>query len=209
MSIRKKILKLEDLIDESKDKYFEKIINKSLKAVREYSNNFNIKLWDKAYKKIEDLFYESLTETYLITSKYIEKLYEEVEEFNIKNIFDLTYKEDGKTIQDRLSLIWEETRQDILKEKTYKEIRDNLVYKFERILNTETKNVENAVKKNKRPINATLLVIESGCDMCEGGEYPPDEDVNLPPYHPSCRCIFYYEVANPDDVHDLDLEEEE
>jgi len=209
MSIRKEILKLEDLIDESKDKYFEKIINKSLKAVREYSNNFNIKLWDKAYKKIEDLFYESLTETYLITSKYIEKLYEEVEEFNIKNIFDLTYKEDGKTIQDRLSLIWEETRQDILKEKTYKEIRDNLVYKFERILNTETKNVENAVKKNKRPINATLLVIESGCDMCEGGEYPPDEDVNLPPYHPSCRCIFYYEVANPDDVHDLDLEEEE
>lgn len=209
MSIRKEILKLEDLVDESKDKYFEKIINKSLKAVREYSNNFNIKLWDKAYKKIEDLFYESLTKTYLITSKYIEQLYEEVEEFNIKNIFDLTYKEDGKTIQDRLSLIWEETRQDILKEKTHKEIRDNLVYKFERILNTETKNVENAVKKNKRPINATLLVIESGCDMCEGGEYPPDEDVNLPPYHPSCRCIFYYEVANLDDVHDLDLEEEE
>lgn len=209
MSIRKEILKLEDLVDKSKDKYFEKIINKSLKAVREYSNNFNIKLWDKAYKKIEDLFYESLTETYLITSKYIEKLYEEVEEFNIKNIFDLTYKEDGKTIQDRLSLIWKETRQDILEEKTYKEIRDNLVYKFERILNTETKNVENAVKKNKKPINATLLVIESGCDMCEGGEYPPDEDVDLPPYHPSCRCIFYYEVADPDDVHDLDLEEEE
>ena len=55
-----------------------------------------------------------------------------------------------------------------------------------------------------------MLVIESGCDNCPGGEYPADEAVELPPYHPNCGCCYYYIVTDDeDDINDLDLETEE
>ena len=77
---------------------------------------------------------------------------------------------------------------------------------YDRILFTESRVVESKVKKMKKPIDATLLVIESGCDLCQGGEYPPDADVELPPFHPYCNCTYYYETAEVDDITDLDLE---
>ena len=77
---------------------------------------------------------------------------------------------------------------------------------YDRILFTESRVVESKVKKMKKPIDATLLVIESGCDLCQGGEYPPDADVELPPFHPYCNCTYYYETAEVDDIADLDLE---
>ena len=53
-------------------------------------------------------------------------------------------------------------------------------------------------------------IIESGCDNCEGGEYPADEDVTLPPYHPYCNCQWYWDYTDSeDDINDLDLEIEE
>ena len=70
--------------------------------------------------------------------------------------------------------------------------------------------VESKLKKIKKPNNASLLVIESGCELCEGGEFPPDEDVVLPPFHPYCNCTYYYEITDSeDDINDLDLEIEE
>ena len=63
---------------------------------------------------------------------------------------------------------------------------------------------------------ATIKVIEgTGADddgICVEyiGEYPADEDVPEPPYHTNCECFLYYvEVDDEDDIHDLDLELEE
>ena len=81
---------------------------------------------------------------------------------------------------------------------------------YDRILFTESRVVESKLKKFKKPKNASMLIIESGCDLCEGGEYPPDEDIQLPPFHPYCNCIHYYDITDDeDDIHDLDLEIEE
>jgi hypothetical protein len=69
---------------------------------------------------------------------------------------------------------------------------------------------------NKIAPKATIKVIEgTGVDddgICAEyiGEYPADENVPEPPYHTNCECFLYYvEVDDEDDIHDLDLELEE
>jgi muramoyltetrapeptide carboxypeptidase len=69
--------------------------------------------------------------------------------------------------------------------------------------------IENFVKAKQKPLEGYMLIIESGCDTCTGGEYPADEDVTLPPFHPNCNCTFYYELTdNKDDINDLELDVE-
>ena len=81
---------------------------------------------------------------------------------------------------------------------------------YDRILFTESRVVESKIKEFKKPTNASMHIVESGCDLCTGGEYPPDEDIQLPPFHPNCNCTHYYETTdNEDDINDLDLELEE
>lgn len=71
--------------------------------------------------------------------------------------------------------------------------------------------MESAVKKLKKPNRPSMLIIEAGCgDLCQGGEYAADENVDLPPFHPNCQCIWYFdETDDSDDIEDLELEVEE
>ena len=204
--LKKQFFLLEKTINKAKDKSLREIVKLLKEVLKEYPYFFDKEHWDK----LVDLFYESLKETFVITSDFIESIYDKVKEFNVKDVFELTYKADGKDIEDRLRKYWIEGYENLLNNKwDEQEALEFLIKHYDNILTTETRNVENAVKKNKQPIRAELLIIEAGCDLCEGGEYPVDEAVDLPPYHPNCCCVAWYEeTTNPDDIEDLDLEED-
>ena len=204
VTISTEIKKLRKDIDKLIDKYLQKITSIILKAIKNYPSDWNIH-----YKKIENLFYDFLTEIYNIVNKYLKYIYNDLPEFDVKDIFDLAYDIDGKKITDRLKEYWDEVASRIEDEETTVDVSHYLINMYDRILFTESRVVESKLIEAKKPNNASLLVIEAGCEKCSGGEYPPGENVDLPPFHPNCNCIHYYEIANEDDVHDLDLEEDE
>ena len=215
MAIKQDIMVMRKEIDKSREYYFEKIVNVILTNVK----NYNSDSWDKSLNKIIDLFYDSLTETYSITIKNLKKCYKKLPDFSIDNIFDLTYSKDGKTIEERLTGYWVEGKKRLNQNHfnakdeelghvdSIDEVAEYLIDKYDRISITETRIIEAKLKEKKKPLNAEMLIIESGCDICQGGEYAADENVDLPPYHPNCQCTYYWVVTDDeDDIHDLDLE---
>lgn len=201
------IVKMKELrkeVDSEIDECLQKITKVILQATKNYPTD-----WDKHYRKIEDLFYEFLVEVYDMVNAYLKATYKNIPEFNIKDIFELTYDIDGKHIIERLEEYWDEGAEKLnSNDKNLVNVQNYLINMYDRILFTESRVVESKLKKIKRPLDATLLVIESGCDKCEGGSYPPDENIDLPPFHPYCNCTYYYEVAGDDDIADLDIEED-
>lgn len=174
-------------------------------------SNYSEEEWKKALPVVIDMFYKSFEKIYLTTSKEIKSIYGRVQDFNVSNIFDLTFNADGKTIEERIGEYWNEAGKKLeQKQIPIANIKEFLIHNYERIIRTETNKIENLVKMNKKPQEAYVLIIESGCDACEGGEFPADEDVALPPYHPNCNCTFYYELVQDEDtIEDLELEVEE
>lgn len=200
--MKTKIKALRQAIDADIDKYLQKTTKVILSATKSYPND-----WDKTYDKIEELFYEFLTKVYKNVNIHLKSIYRNLPELDVKNIFDLTYDIDGKHITERLKEYWGEAEKNLANNPDdLISVQNYLINMYDRILFTESRVVESKVKKMKKPIDATLLVIESGCDLCQGGEYPPDADVELPPFHPYCNCTYYYETAEIDDIKDLDLE---
>lgn len=200
--MKTKLKALRQTIDADIDEYLQKTTKVILSATKSYPND-----WDKTYDKIEELFYEFLTKVYKNVNIHLKSIYRNLPELDIKNIFDLTYDIDGKHITERLKEYWGEAEKNLTSNPdNLVNVQNYLINMYDRILFTESRVVESKVKKMKKPIDATLLVIESGCDLCQGGEYPPDADVELPPFHPYCNCTYYYETAEVDDMADLDLE---
>lgn len=200
--MKAKMKALRQAIDANIDEYLQKTTKVILSATKSYPND-----WDKTYDKIEELFYEFLTKVYKNVNIHLKSIYRNLPELDIKNIFDLTYDIDGKHITERLKEYWSEAEKNLASNPdNLISVQNYLINMYDRILFTESRVVESKVKKMKKPIDATLLVIESGCDLCQGGEYPPDADVELPPFHPYCNCTYYYETAEADDIADLDLE---
>lgn len=200
--MKTKLKALRQTIDADIDEYLQKTTKVILSATKSYPND-----WDKTYDKIEELFYEFLTKVYKNVNIHLKSIYRNLPELDIKNIFDLTYDIDGKHITERLKEYWGEAEKNLASNPdNLISVQNYLINMYDRILFTESRVVESKVKKMKKPIDATLLVIESGCDLCQGGEYPPDADVELPPFHPYCNCTYYYETAEVDDMVDLDLE---
>lgn len=200
--MKAKMKALRQAIDANIDEYLQKTTKVILSATKSYPNG-----WDKTYDKIEELFYEFLTKVYKNVNIHLKSIYRNLPELDIKNIFDLTYDIDGKHITERLKEYWSEAEKNLASNPdNLISVQNYLINMYDRILFTESRVVESKVKKMKKPIDATLLVIESGCDLCQGGEYPPDADVELPPFHPYCNCTYYYETAEVDDIADLDLE---
>lgn len=213
MKIKQNIYELEDVLNKHVDDTLIEITKKAIQSIEEYTKNKSNDKWLENYSEIKEIFYKSFIKTYSLTDEYIHKTYSEVADFNIDNIDDLTYRKDGKIFDQRLMKHWKDTKNEIDNidfSEEIKIIKIHLISKLEKILRTEVRHISNAVKKHKHPLNkAYILVIESGCENCEGGEYPPDEDIPWPPYHPYCRCVAYWEVASEDDINDLDLELEE
>ena len=155
--------------------------------------------------KIINLIYSFLETVYSTIINSLSEIYSQLADFNIDDILDLTYQEDGKTIEDRVHeyLL---NHIDLI----------STLYKFDLLLDTESKNIKRAIIDNRvRPV-ASILIIECdeedchfGCDQY-AGEYPADEPIELPPYHPNCDCFYYFvETDDPDDIKDLDLEIDE
>ena len=206
MSVKKELKKMRDEIDKLISEYLEKITKIIIKALKTYPVD-----WDKYYIEIENIFYNFLMKVYNVVNRYLKTWYKDLPDFDVKDIFDLAYDIDGKKITERLKEYWTEGSLRLEQSKNGAiNIQNYLINMYDRILFTESRVVESKLKKIKKPNNATLLIIESGCEFCRGGEYPPDEDIQLPPFHPYCNCTYYYEITDDeDDIHDLDLETEE
>ena len=161
-----------------------------------------------------DLFYKALENLYSEINIELGKIYKKVAPFNLKNIIDLTFQEDGKTLNERIIKYLD----DLEEKRLSGDFPDNLknfgVNMYSRLLNNEGKYLFTHLMEMKIKPVASILVIETGTcgDLCSewGGEYPAGEDIPLPPYHTNCQCSAYYiETDDEDDVNDLGLEVEE
>ena len=212
--VRKTILGIRDDVDKICDEYLTKIYVK----IKSYINNYPNTNWDKFRKDILKLYYDCLEEVYVYVSKSLKDLFKNIEPYQIKDIMDLTYQKDGKTLKERIDEYLDKSKDKLDSNEKTDDIILYLLTRYTIILTTETRMVEEAVKKNKKPIvesgNYIIQIIEGCGGECDGecldynGEYPEDEDIPWPPYHPNCTGIAYYDITDdPDDIHDLDLDE--
>lgn len=205
-SKKNEMVRLRLTVDNQMYKHFETIMHYLGELVNSSEANWLISDNENAYyQKVYQEFLSSFTDTYNLLSKELKRIYKEVSDFTVNDLLDLTYKADGKTFKERFDYYWNEAR-DRLKHSNSEEVKWWLGAKYERILRTETHVIESKIKDKEKPILASLIVIDSGCEECQGGEFAIDEDVALPPFHPNCQCNWWYEETdNRDDIADLDL----
>ena len=216
--------KLRDKINLIVDEYFElivKFINKKVvyydtmkKELLELNTSEKeiqialTKYWNESFEELKDLFYNMFEDIYKIINEYLKKMYGgDLPEIKIKDLKDLLYNEDGKTFEQRLYDHWYNAKNALDNNTTTDVVKRNLHYNFHKIAVTESRCIESNLKKMKKPITAEVLIIDPGaCDGgCPGGIYSVDFD-DLPPYHPNCNCIPYYDEADPEEIEELDLE---
>lgn len=160
-----------------------------------------------------NLFYKALENLYSEINIELGKIYTKVAPFNLQNIANLTFQEDGKTLDERIIKYLDDLEEKRLSGDFPDDLKSFSVNMYSRLLNNESKYLFTHLMEMKiRPV-ASILVIESGTcgDLCSewNGEYPAGEDIPLPPYHTNCQCSAYYiETDDEDDVNDLDLEVE-
>ena len=183
-------------ISESKDKYLEDIF-KYIKAY--FSLNKSLWNWETFYQGLEDLIFNSLTETYSITIMAVKSIYgiQFKDKIDQDTLEDLIYSKDGKTLEERMKTHWDNAIN-----------RDNPIpYFYNRtvlVMDTETLYASNHVIHGKLKKYATHVEVIGSpeCDseddgMCEyyvsKGKIPIEELDELPPYHPDCECeVIYY-----------------
>lgn len=187
-------------------KYLNSILTKIFAAI-----NNNKPLDDKLYQNVLDIIYQCLEEVYLNTIKGLESIYKDLKDFEINDISELTYKEDGKTLDERVKFYLNEASS-LNYQLTSKDL---ISFKFYRLMRTEISYLETIVKKNKVSVSADVMVIEGTCN-CNGicdqyiGVYAIDENIDFPPYHPNCTCICYPDQSDDiDDLKDNDIIERE
>ena len=161
-----------------------------------------------------NLFYKALENLYSEINIQLGKIYKTVAPFNLKDITDLTFQEDGKTLDERIIKYLD----DLEKKRLFGDFPDDLknfgANMYSRLLNNEGRYLFHKLMEMKIKPVASILVIETSVDddLCKEweGEYPAGESVPRPPYHTNCQCSAYYiETDDEDDVDDLDLEVEE
>lgn len=188
--------KMRKEINDSKDQYLETLF----KYIRSYfklpKDEWNKELF---IAELEDTIYESLTKTYAITAKAVEKIYNItfIDKIDDDTLRSLTYSADGKTLNDRLNAHYDDAIGR----------NDPTSYFYNRIvliMDTETSYSSNHVIHGKLKRKATCVeVINADDEACE--EHPEcehwlkqgkifiEELKELPPYHPDCECkVIYY-----------------
>ena len=161
-----------------------------------------------------NLFYNALGNLYSEINIQLGKIYKTVAPFNLKDITDLTFQEDGKTLDERITKYLDDLEEKRLSGDFPENLKNFGANMYSRLLNNEGRHLFIHLMEMKIKPVASILVIETGTcdDLCGewNGEYPAGEDVPLPPYHTNCQCSAYYiETDDEDDVNDLDLEVEE
>lgn len=187
-------------------KYLNNILTKIFTTI-----NNNKPLDDKLYQNVLDIIYQCLEEVYLNTIKKLESIYKDLKDFEIDDISELTYKEDGKTLEERVKSYLNEASS-LNYQLTFKEL---ISFKFYRLMRTEISHLETIIKKKKISVSADVMIIEGTCN-CNGicdqyiGVYAIDENIDFPPYHPNCTCICYPDQSDDiDDLKDNDIIERE
>ena len=221
-TIRTRILALRQDANDITNKYSEKLYKKiKFYVIHLEEHDFSEEFWENGLQEILDLFYRALEEAYKKISISLKDIYQKIKDYDIKDIHDLTYTKDGKTLEDRILLYWAEVKIRLKKqEEDPDQVIRYLLWRYNTILNTEIKTVAENLKKHKKPIVSgeiyCIQVIEGCGDNCDSncleynGEYPEDEDIPWPPYHPNCNGIGYYDLTdNPDDIKDLELDDDE
>lgn len=161
-----------------------------------------------------NLFYNSLEEIYSEINVELGKIYKKIAPFNLKNITDLTFQADGKTLDERISKYLDDLEEKRISGDFQDDMKNFGTNMYFRLLNNESRYLFTHLMEMKIKPVASLLVIETGIcdDLCGewNGEYPAGENIPLPPYHTNCQCSAYYiETDDEDDVNDLELEVEE
>ena len=206
--LKTKLSNMNDQIFSIRDRQMEKIT----KLIYSWINNKNIINTINHKDELINLFYESLTQIYSITSSELKKIYKATAQFELKDIKNLTFANDGKTLDERIIFYLDKLEEKRLENIPIISLKNYAQNMFQRLLINETNYLRNKVMFNKIAPKATIKVIEgTGVDddgICAEyiGEYPADENVPEPPYHTNCECFLYYDE---DDIHDLDLELEE
>lgn len=210
------------IINESKDEYASSIIKIANSLVRQGKNLKTSKeleeLFLQSKEQVLDLTFESLEQTYSYSCSMVKEMY------NITSkpidLKDLTYNDDGKTLDERLLEYFQELNEyvlDYIKNNepiVWDTIKRSLHQRLLLVLDTETQTVKNKVIRLKVEGHCEFGEILSGeCDSCpgSGGIYPIDE-LDIPPFHPECMCevIYYEELTDvPEEIEDLELEIED
>ena len=206
MKKREQIKKEVALMNDKIQAGVESSLNQIVQQVIAYSNK--LEQSKTLLDKTQQLFYDSLTQTYSTTSSELKQIYSRTRNFEIKNIISLTYNKDKKTLNERITEHWDKASE--YSDKTT--MQTYLIDKYDGLLRNETQIVKNAVMLNKVGKLSQLAIVENSGGDCDGncaeyaGEWPIDELIP-PPYHPNCCCQVYYDdTDNEDDMEDLELE---
>lgn len=201
-------------INEAKDKMASKILAQCNKSIRAMKQNPTIieKEFSTMTKIIRNYIWESLEETYSLSSKMVKEIYDlSSQKIDLKN---LTYDGDGQTLDERLTKYFSEILDYLLEHKEKSDwdlVKRNLRVRLLLILDTETQTVKTKVINRKVEAHCEFgEVLPGECCPGSGGIYPVDE-LDLPPFHPNCECeVVYYEelTDSEEEIEDLELEVE-
>ena len=221
--VRDQFTQLNTDLQKLNDNYLEQISNIINKAIKNYENK---DLWEESYNHIIDLFYEALTKTYLQTTIALKEIYHGNISDDIPNIEDFIYKDDGKTLSERIKGYWDEAKQLLKKNSssysenltTNQTIILYLLNMYDRILSNEIQNIKTGIKETKKVKNTNDLIsiieiIHSdtcGCLMCEilEGFYLEEDSPDHPPFHVGCQCDWIQDFYDPNDPQDLEILQE-
>lgn len=201
-------------INEAKDKMASKILaqcNKSIRAMKQDPTIIE-KEFSTMTKIVRNYIWESLEETYSLSSKMVKEIYDlSSQKIDLKN---LTYDGDGQTLDERLTKYFSEILDYLLEHKEKSDwdlVKRNLRVRLLLILDTETQTVKTKVINRKVEAHCEFgEVLPGECCPGSGGIYPVDE-LDLPPFHPNCQCeVIYYEelTDSEEEIEDLELEVE-
>ena len=201
-------------INEAKDKMASKILAQCNKSIRAMKQNPTIieKEFSTMTKIFRNYIWESLEETYSLSSKMVKEIYDlSSQKIDLKN---LTYDGDGQTLDERLTKYFSEILDYLLEHKEKSDwdlVKRNLRVRLLLILDTETQTVKTKVINRKVEAHCEFgEVLPGECCPGSGGIYPVDE-LDLPPFHPNCECeVVYYEelTDSEEEIEDLELEVE-
>ena len=201
-------------INEAKDKMASKILAQCNKSIRAMKQNPTIieKEFSTMTKIVRNYIWESLEETYSLSSKMVKEIYDlSSQKIDLKN---LTYDGDGQTLDERLTKYFSEILDCLLEHKEKSDwdlVKRNLRVRLLLILDTETQTVKTKVINRKVEAHCEFgEVLPGECCPGSGGIYPVDE-LDLPPFHPNCECeVVYYEelTDSEEEIEDLELEVE-
>ena len=181
------------------------IYNNALNDTQTYNEKIYRIINNKEKTKIEkrqetkEEILNSLTDTMSYVLKEIEKLYPDSYDKNAKiKLEELLYNKDGLTLNQRINNWFKEEKNE-----------QNLAYHMRLILRTETEQIIPRIIQTKLTHDTVYVEILAGGGECStgvcaeyaDGEAYPENEIELPPYHPDCECqAVFYDISDLEEI---------